>query len=1023
MDEPQRVPSDKGTGTTLPSDLRFLLAVKFPGKCAKCSSHLSAGSPAWWTQRQKKVFCTKCVDTPHSYNQSAPDTSAGRGPVADVAQQQWGSLVDYLIDCVTRESSEGALTNENRGTRWRAVPRHYLDLLENPTATVPVPASDASFAEGLRAQEVLTLGWPYLLRAREDGGEQIVPIMVLPVEVSGVGDTLRLRTVEPPYVNPEIFNPGLLDAYLAEQLSDIIDQAIALEHLDPRTLLDKIRDLLDGVDYPEIEVSPIPGTLNLLDDTILFKAEESGFTRALLIELRQLKDVNDWQGTAASLLIRAAPEIPSRPLGLSISPFPLNDSQEQALKHIRSDRLTVVTGPPGTGKSQLVAAAVANAWLDGESVLIGSTNNTAVNVACERANSIAEAALIRTGNATYREHLPEIVNSALSHLETGDTQTDRLREASARADATVAARTREAYFVLLERRRDVEAKLNQRVPFKVRCEKQIWSSHPPTDELQTMLSWHTVKAAKAKLFRKWRRARVVNRAGIADASNFPFLFDWAQAHKEVAALMASLDDLQLSPEEDEKTIAQLEQAWLLASKEAILATYTATMRRGAEGLRSLGITRQGGGGLAATIAGAKNTAKGWACSALTMRSNFPLVAGLFDLVIVDEASQCSLAHVLPLAYRATRLAVIGDLQQLAPIVKLTPREVTRIAIKNGLKPESLQAEGLDFSMGSAYSAFEVVAGFDKVSLLSEHYRCHPLIARWFNAAFYRGSLTVLTDLVGFSSSDRALIWTDVEGSAVRSNGRSWMNEAEAQSILKEIEEILIEDRSASVGVVTPFSAQSTLLEQMVRDRFNKEAISELDLVIGTAHRFQGNERDIMLFSTVLTPGVTFRAIKWVEDSRNLINVAASRAKSSLRIFGHPSIGKPSVLRLPTLEGLRAAALEGLEDNGASWRIHSGAEQLLYEAMVKVGLAPITKPIESGYELDFALITPTLRLNIEVDGLHHFDERGRQRRQDLARDRVLRSLNWEVLRIPDWCCYIEADSIAEKIRVRTSNPLI
>jgi len=367
--------------------------------------------------------------------------------------------------------------------------------------------------------------------------------------------------------------------------------------------------------------------------------------------------------------------------------------------------------------------------------------------------------------------------------------------------------------------------------------------------------------------------------------------------------------------------------------------------------------------------------------------------------------------------------LIGDPQQLGPIVKLTPLQVTRIAINHGLESDELRAGGMDFSNGSAYSAFEVIAGSEKVCLLNEHYRCHPLIARWFNTAFYRGSLTVLTHLVGLSSSDRVLIWTDVEGSAVRSNGRSWMNEAEAQSILKEIEAILIENPSPSVGVVTPFSAQATLLEQMVRDRFSEEAISELDIVIGTAHRFQGNERDIMLFSTVLTPGVTFRAIKWVEDTRNLINVAASRAKSSLRIFGHPSIGKPGALRLPTLEGLRAAALEGLEDSGASWRIHSGAEKLLYEAMVNVGLTPITKPLESGYELDFALIAPTVKLNIEVDGFQHFDERGRQRRQDLARDQVLRSLNWEVLRIPDWRCCIEADSIAEKIRARTSNPLI
>ena len=51
--------------------------------------------------------------------------------------------------------------------------------------------------------------------------------------------------------------------------------------------------------------------------------------------------------------------------------------------------------------------------------------------------------------------------------------------------------------------------------------------------------------------------------------------------------------------------------------------------------------------------------RGWACTALTAHSNFPLESGLFDLVIVDEASQCSLAAVLPLAYRAKTFGCRG----------------------------------------------------------------------------------------------------------------------------------------------------------------------------------------------------------------------------------------------------------------------------------------------------------------------------------------------------------------------------
>ena len=73
---------------------------------------------------------------------------------------------------------------------------------------------------------------------------------------------------------------------------------------------------------------------------------------------------------------------PSAPLA---APLDCNQSQEETLERFRRDTLTIVTGPPGTGKTQLVVNAVANAWLDGDRVLVTSTNNGAVDVAVTRA--------------------------------------------------------------------------------------------------------------------------------------------------------------------------------------------------------------------------------------------------------------------------------------------------------------------------------------------------------------------------------------------------------------------------------------------------------------------------------------------------------------------------------------------------------------------------------------------------------------------------------------------------------------
>ena len=67
-------------------------------------------------------------------------------------------------------------------------------------------------------------------------------------------------------------------------------------------------------------------------------------------------------------------------------------------------------------------------------------------------------------------------------------------------------------------------------------------------------------------------------------------------------------------------------------------------------------------------------------------------------------------------------------------------------------------------------------------------------------------------------------------------------------------------------------------------------------------------------------------------------------------------------------------------------------------MQRGDLRPYAKLNVEGYELDFALMERGIRLNVEVDGDQHLDVRGRQRRQDVARDRVLSDIGWTVLRI-------------------------
>ena len=230
---------------------------------------------------------------------------------------------------------------------------------------------------------------------------------------------------------------------------------------------------------------------------------------------------------------------------------------------------------------------------------------------------------------------------------------------------------------------------------------------------------------------------------------------------------------------------------------------------------------------------------------------------------------------------------------------------------------------------------------------------------------------------------------------------------------------LIRSRIVStVGVVTPFAAQAQLITKRAEDRFGRSVLDDADFVCGTAHRLQGDERDAIIFSSVLSPGMSRNGARWMEKERNLLNVAVSRARRTLIVLGYRGVGE---LGSPTLATLRAylrdevARSEGSDQPLAEFRTDSRSEQLLLDAMQLGHLQPHAKLNVEGYELDFALMEQGIRLDIEVDGDQHLDARGQRRRQDITRDRVLFNLGWTILRIPAWRCYEEMDSVIDEIR--------
>ena len=906
--------------------------------------------------------------------------------------------------------------------------------------STPAPeklANELGSRTRLQDRHSIIYGWPMVVVIDRDHMPKVTPLFSIHVKPErGCDNEWRLHATVEPEFNLAITASAIFDPSVSEEIDDLLGDGLPFGDTDALTVLAERMACLLGLDIlssldPRALDAPVGPRQGVCNAAVSVVTEASAHNAALIEELRQLRTREDWASTAAAHLVPggfAPGERRVPPSGPLAAPLVCNQSQEDTLHRLRSEPLTIVTGPPGTGKTQLVVNAVTNSWLDGDKILVTSTNNAAVDVAVDRAaRDICGGLLMRTGNRAVREQVAGRIGTASAQARTHE---GNQAEARARLQRTVTERAQLAeklarldtldrdLLLIAEKLEKAESDSNE-------AAQALWAgaSLPelPIDSYE--VERRAGRLLRAWFFRRLRARRLRRRLGCIETAPLAHLVTWARLDQRRSKLAHGLEAmrgeyhaLQRAVGDPAISVRNLNERWAHASLCAIRAEVAVRVSSGAERLAAFGRASSGGEPFKRAVGNSLESLRGWACTALSASSNFPLEPGRFDLVIIDEASQCSLAAVLPLAYRAKRLAVVGDPCQLHPIVPLGDRLLQKIAAETRFDNDDLRRRGIHHKDGSAYFAFEFAARPRAPALLDEHYRCHPHIARWFNRTFYNDELAVLTEIAETAQRHRTIAWQDVDGAAERPvNGRSWHNRAEAEQAVERLGDLLM--LGSTVGAVTPFAAQAQLIERLAEERFGRPVLDDADFVCGTAHRLQGNERDAVVISAVLSPDMSRNGARWVERERNLLNVAVSRARMALIVLGHPAMDD---LGSPTLSSLRVYLLDEVARNEsaaphpASFRTDSRSEELLLSAMQLRNLLPYAKLDVEGYELDFALMEQGIKLNVEVDGDQHLDTRGRQRRRDLTRDRVLSNLGWTVLRIPAWRCHEEIDSVIDEI---------
>ncbi|MFJ8312843.1 MULTISPECIES: AAA domain-containing protein [unclassified Streptomyces] len=965
--------------------------------------HTSAagGGPAGTAPHAVRLPPVKAADAPY-------DDSAFTG--AD-----WSRLFTYYTACLHEENATGELFPVMGSDPPRVVWQRAEEvLLAGVEGGVPAPDAVVDLADRA-SKDGAELWYGYPLAVVFEGKQQMcAPLVMQQIEVT---QNEQGRSFAVPS-GPVLPHPGLILSRLGK------DEGMELlaayqPNWRPGFRDDMVRDvrsLLGQLGLADTEhIDPAA----LGDGSSLSATHEGARNVAMVFALRGDSPATGQLVKDYKTLQESIDLIPDTSLGALaepppvadpdaeqavriVAPLALNEGQAAVIRAAMTRKLTVATGPPGTGKSQLIVNAIATARAAGQTVLVASTNNTAVDGVWKSCEELAPGLLVRTGNRSYVEQEMSSLQR-LAHAAR-PSRSSAVLGGELRNAVQDQATVRRLLAEVAQRERELSELGRHRHAYAERHHCEVRSIVAALGETAELIRWlgRGRRAARARVLRSWRRKRALRGIGhipvdIRGDEDFVALVDfvqqevaWRRRSAEADATESDahlLSGLRAVDEAAEAAATSLLAA--LVPERAVQARDAIFDRMEAERTRSPRAW--------ATLDRLLPHVSGWAVTTRSAR-RFRDRAGLFDLVIIDEASQCSTPDVLPLLFRARRALVIGDPMQLTHITTLQPKQEAAAHGAVGLRASWLDEHRLGYSRFSSFHAASRAAG--GTMLLDEHYRCHPDIAEISNQHCYSGRLTVLTDPSKLLRLDgvEALQWLDVTGRAVRGRNGSWINHEEAQRVHIAVERLLKRlPEEATVGVVTPFRPQM----ELIAGRWEHEP----RVRVGTVHTFQGGQQDVMILSLVAGPQMSPRSVSWLCREVNLWNVAITRARAHLIVLGDAPFWstKPGLPRV-----LLDAATKG--GPGPMGTVESAPDRELagdrFQRMLAEAVPDVLLDrdgVADGYRYDFDVRRHDVRVPVLLDhGADEGSDSARHLRLQLLRAQLLR----DGVRVPVWHVWAE-----------------
>ena len=793
--------------------------------------------------------------------------------------------IRYLRECYSSDSSGFEILNVfSRSVGHRIFIEGENDLAFEGDHQIPLDkdAGNAAYEAAIiyeREKELIYASVFIVGKNPETTEKTVSPLVLFPAKIEKISDVPFLSFDSTNFrINYGLIKRIIVDDEKSSLLHEQIFEAVADGLFRPEgiaAIVDSFKCLASDIDVSQMIFFPhaIASTdlrkqavnegLKVLPAGCVALIKRSIERRGILEELAIMSDANKFSKPICELLGVTELNDRTREKKTELEKIPavLSVPQSNILKSCAQNPVTLVIGPPGTGKSYTIACMALEHMARGKSVLIASRKDHAVDVIGQKIETLSgdKGSVIRGGRKKYLAELKTSLQAILSGMRGrkkaatlqgyGEQRTIKLTQSIESIEGNL--EISESVFNKRSEQEKEYAKIQKKLSkggFQLISKIRLYVLQLRINSRKESFG-ALIKLIEHRI--DIRNRDVIKRIGIRKD---------ARVHEVLATNRKTLMDFLKSLRA--RTGAKQRDILSKLDIGMILKTFPVWMSKNSD-----------------------------------IHDNMPLIPEMFDLAIIDEATQCDIASCLPILQRAKRVAIVGDPKQLRHVSFLARSKQAILALKEGLGAEV--ADQLDYRSKSILDlAEETITEQKRVQFLDEHYRSRPDIIQFSNRHFYNSSLRIMTQKPEVTHSRNIQV---IQCNGVRE--KNGVNKNESEKVLQLIQDTvesqshLAPEYSQSIGVSTPFRHQSDYLSELIFREIPIDAIQKHKILIGTPHSFQGEERDIMCLSFALDAKSSATAFRYMNQP-DVFNVMVTRARVEQIVFlsiNESEINKNSLL--------------------------------------------------------------------------------------------------------------------------------